>query len=105
TGNDAWIDLPDDARKYNHQFDPSVEEKNKGPYVLAYAIAPRDAGRAVVVGCASVVDDADVNRAPGNRDFGLNLIDWLTEREQLISIAPKPFDVVQIDLTPKEFGT
>lgn len=104
TGNDAWIDLPDAERRHNHQFDPSVEEKH-GPYILGYAIESKGAGRAVVIGCASVLDDADINRAAGNRDFGLNLVNWLTEREQLISIAPKPFDVVQVDLTPKEFAT
>ena len=43
-----------------------------------------------------------MSSAPGNRDFGLNLIDWLAQREQLISIAAKPFDVVDVDLTPKE---
>jgi hypothetical protein len=105
SGNDAWIDLPDEAHKYNHQFDPGNEDRNKGPYMFGYAVEPANAGRAVALGCASLLDDADVNRATGNRSLGLNLVDWLTAREQLISIAPKPFDVVQVDLTPKEFNT
>ncbi len=108
TGNDAWVDLPGVDRRYNHQFDPGVEDR-KGPYVLGYAVTRkeggRERGRAVVLGAASELADKDVNGAPANRDFGLNLIDWLTEREQLISIAPRPFDVIQVDLTPKEFGT
>jgi hypothetical protein len=107
TTSEAWVDLPGgDDRKYNHKFDPGAEEKPR-PWSLAAAIARGGAGsgRAVVVGSASALDDKGMNSAPANRDFGLNLVDWLTEREQLISIAPKPFDVMQVDLTGKEFGT
>ena len=104
TGKDAWEDLPDGEHRYNHSFDPGVEAKN-GPYVLAYAVTSKDAGRAVVVGTADLLDDVNLMGAPGNRDFGLNLVDWLAQREQLISIAAKPFDTVVVDLTPKEFNT
>jgi hypothetical protein len=110
SANDAWIDLPGPDHKYNHQFDPGVEDRNKAPYVLGYAVTRKDAsgkelGRAVVFGCASFVDDKVLMSAPANRDLGLNAIDWLSGREQLIAITPKPFDIVQVDLTEKEYGT
>ena len=59
----------------------------------------------MVLGCASVLDDANIEGAPGNHDLGLAIVDWLAQREQLIAIAPRPFDVARVDLTEKEFGT
>jgi len=109
SGREAWVDLPGPKREYNRQFDPGVEEKG-GPYVLGYAVTRRgpggaSGGRAVVLGGATTLDDDLLREAPGNRDFGLNLVDWLAQREQMIAIAPKPFDVIQVDLTEAEFGT
>jgi hypothetical protein len=106
TGSEAWEDLPGENRQYNFEFDPGVEEA-KRPYVLAYAVTRTDGegnelGRAVVAGCSAVLDNRTLQTAPNNRDFGLNAIDWLAEREQLIALAPRPFDVVQVDLTARE---
>jgi hypothetical protein len=103
TGNDAWLDRPDAEGARNHAFDPASEEK-AGPYELAVAVTRPEGGRAVVVGCGNVFDDAHLNELPGNRVLAINLIDWLTDREQFISSVPVPFDVVQVDLTQQEYG-
>ncbi len=102
---ESWVDREGSDQKRNHAFDPGSEEKN-GNYGLAYAIERKSDGcRAVVVGTAGVIDDNNLPVGTGNRDFGLNIVDWLTSREQLISIAARPFDSVQVDLTQKEFRT
>lgn len=103
SGKEAWLDLPDANGRGNRVFDPSSEQK-QGPYVMAVAVERHvDGGRAVLLGSASALDDAHLDAAPGNRDFGLNVVDWLTSREQLISIAPRPFELNRVDLSPAEF--
>ncbi len=105
SGKDAWLDLADAGGRRNRAFDPGSEQK-AGPYVLATAVERRETGgRAVVVGTASVFDDPNVAAGVGNRDLALNAVDWLASREQLISIAPRPFDLNRVDLTPAEFRT
>ncbi len=105
TGKDAWTDLLGADRRRNRAFDPGIEEK-AGPYTLAVAIERRgEGGRAVVVGTASVFDNNNLAAGTANRDFALNAVDWLTSREQLISIAPRPFEVARVDLTGAEFRT
>jgi len=105
SGKEAWLDLPGENGRGNRVFDPASEQK-QGPYVMAVAVERRaDGGRAVLLGSASELDDAHLDSAPGNRDFGLNVVDWLTSREQLISIAPRPFELNRVDLSPAEFRT
>ena len=104
TGSAAWADLPDAGGRRNRAFDPGAETQL--PLTLAVAVERRgERGRAVVVGTASALDNVNLASGTANRDFALNAIDWLASREQLISIAPKPFDVQRIDLTPAEFRT
>lgn len=104
TGAEAWYDLPGADGRGNKQFDPGSE--SKAPRVLAMAVERRgEGGRAVVLGTASVLDDKNLAAGPANRDFALNCVDWLTSREQLIALAPKPYDVQRVDLTPAEFRT
>lgn len=105
SGKDSWLDLPAADGKGNRSFDPGSETK-AGPYVLGAAVELRAAGgRAVVLSSASVLDDPNVAAGVGNRDFGLNIVDWLASREQLISIAPRPFDIHRVDLTATEERT
>lgn len=104
TGNAAWADLPDAGGKRNRAFDPGAETQL--PLTLAVAVERRaEGGRAVVMGAASALDSVNLAAGTANRDFALNAVDWLASREQLIAIAPKPFDVQRIDLTAAEFKT
>jgi ABC-type uncharacterized transport system involved in gliding motility auxiliary subunit len=99
TSNAAWVDVA----PHNLQFDPNAE--TKGPQFLGYAAKLKSGGRAVLFGSAAQFDDRLIEAASGNRDLGLNSIDWLAEREQLIAIAPRPYDEARVDLTPREFST
>lgn len=102
---DAWLDLLAADGRRNRVFDPGSESK-VGKFILAAAVERKAEGsRAVVVGAASVFDDPNLAAGVGNRDFALNCIDWLASREKLISIAPRPFDINQVDLTDAEFRT
>jgi ABC-type uncharacterized transport system involved in gliding motility auxiliary subunit len=73
-------------------------ETKKGPFVLGVAGSydtgkPSDPGRFVVVGNSSFIDDSAIGVAfQANRDLGLNIVNWLSSDEDLISIRPKPAD-------------
>jgi hypothetical protein len=99
TSNSAWIDLP----PHNLQFDPQAE--TRAPQFLGYAAQQRSGGRMVCFGCAAFLDDRLIESAAGNRDLGLDAVDWLAEREQFMDISPRPYDEVRVDLTPREFST
>jgi ABC transporter family protein len=99
TSNSAWVDIA----PRNLQFDPKAE--TRAPQCLGYAALLKSGGRMVCFGSAAVLDDRLIESATGNRDLGLNAVDWLAQREQFISIAPRPYDEVRVDLTPPEFST
>lgn len=99
TSNSAWIDLP----PHNLQFDPQAE--TRAPQFLGYAAQLKSGGRMVCFGCAALFDDRLIESAAGNRDLGLDAVDWLAEREQFIAISPRPYDEVRVDLTQREFST
>jgi ABC-type uncharacterized transport system involved in gliding motility auxiliary subunit len=70
-------------------FDP--KDDLEGPLSLAAAVelveAPQGA-RVVVVGDSDLLTNAHLPLA-GNRDFALNLLEWLTRDERWIAIRPK----------------
>ena len=68
----------------------TIDPKNdkKGPLVLAAAGTYNKTGRFVVVGTSTWVGNSLI-RFNGNRDLFLNMINWLSADEDLISIRPK----------------
>ena len=60
----------------------------KGPLLLAAAGTYNKAGRFVVVGTSTWLGNSLI-RFQGNRDLFLNMINWLSADEDLISIRPK----------------
>jgi ABC-type uncharacterized transport system involved in gliding motility auxiliary subunit len=60
----------------------------KGPLLLAAAGTYNKAGRFVVVGTSTWIGNSLI-RFQGNRDLFLNMINWLSADEDLISIRPK----------------
>jgi len=101
TANSAWVDLA----PHNLQYDPKAE--TKATQFLGYAAQLKSGGRMVCYGCATIFDDGSggIEAAPGDRDLGLNSVDWLAQREQFISLAPRPYDEVRVNLTPRVFST
>ena len=70
-------------------FDPGRDLKGVLPVAVAvsYKLDHKKA-RIVVVGDSDFATNAAI-RFSGNRDFFVNIIDWLARRESLISIRPK----------------
>lgn len=74
----------------------------KGPLTLAaagtYNSSPQ--GRFVVVGTSLAAQNSIVGSRPlGNRDLMVNIVNWLSSDEDLISIRPKPREERPVNLT------
>jgi ABC-type uncharacterized transport system involved in gliding motility auxiliary subunit len=64
----------------------------KGPFVLGAAATigtGANAGRVIVVGSSTWMANNIMSAPIGNRDLALNMMNWLTSDEDLISIRPK----------------
>jgi len=93
-------------------FDESKGDK-KGPITIASAVtaavtpaepakpdkdAPKPETRVVVVGDSDFASNATL-QIQGNRDLFLNIVGWLSQQENLISIRPKEADDRRLTLT------
>lgn len=85
------------------------EGEAKGPLALAAVVEPtRPAtgkGRLAIVGDASFVENGLLNSVRGsigNVDLFMNMVGWLAEEEELISIRPKMPEQRQVVLTPPQ---
>ncbi len=82
-----------------------------GPAALAMAASGAvegngDGGRLIVVGDSDFLsEELFVNSSLFNRDFWSGLVGWLTARTDLISIAPKNPEHVQLNLTDDDIST
>lgn len=96
---DSWAesDLEQKPMKFDRQRD------RQGPISLAVAVergAAVDLGmdlrpsRLVVFGDTDFLSNGALTG--GNTDLFLNALNWLLEREQLLSIAPKPLDDIRL---------
>jgi len=84
---------------------PSPTDK-KGPLTLGAAGTyngggPNGAGRFVVVGSSRWIDNSFL-RFNGNRDLFLNMLNWLSSDEDLISIRPKETEDRRLSLTARQ---
>lgn len=69
-----------------------LESGAKGPFLLGAAATigtGATAGRVIVVGSSNWMANFILNAPIGNRDLALNMMNWLTSDEDLISIRPK----------------
>ena len=83
-----------------HQAD--IEKGAKGPFVLGAAatIGTGDkAGRVVVVGSSDWMSNFILSAPIANRDLALNMMNWLTSDEDLISIRPKEPEDHRLNIT------
>ncbi|MBZ5576710.1 MAG: GldG family protein [Acidobacteriia bacterium] len=83
----------------------TIDPKNdkKGPLLLAAAGTYNKAGRFVVVGTSTWVGNSLI-RFNGNRDLFLNMINWLSADEDLISIRPKEPSNQALNVTGQRFN-
>jgi ABC-type uncharacterized transport system involved in gliding motility auxiliary subunit len=69
-----------------------LDKAAKGPFVLGAAAtvgAGANQARVVVVGSSNWISNAMLGAPIGNRDLAMNMMNWLTSDEDLISIRPK----------------
>ena len=89
------------------RIDPNKDKK--GPFTLAAAVTyntgkPNNQGRFVVVGSSRWISNSFL-RFNGNRNLMLNMMNWLSSDEDLISIRPKEQEDRRISLTQRQFFT
>lgn len=85
TSYDGWADTDTDATSWQFNQNEDID----GPVSIAVAIENEKSGmRIVTVGDSDFVSNREVMNGT-NRDFFLNSINWLIDREELISISPK----------------
>ena len=79
-----------------------LTKAKKGPFVVAAAATvgpPAKEGRIVVVGSANYESNQILGAPVANRDLALNIMNWLTSDEDLISIRPKDPEDRRLRLT------
>ena len=87
------------------RIDPKKDKK--GPLVLGAAGTVKQAGkegRFVAVGSSSFIAN-NILRFNGNRDLFLNMMNWLSSDEDLISIRPKDPEDRRLALSSRQMGT
>jgi ABC-type uncharacterized transport system involved in gliding motility auxiliary subunit len=89
------------------RIDPNKDKK--GPFTMAAAVTydtgkPNSQGRFVVVGNSRWASNSFL-RFNGNRNLLLNMLNWLSSDEDLISIRPKEQEDRRINLTRAQFLT
>ena len=90
TSSNSWGET--DFKMLFEENQASVDDADiEGPATLAMAIEKEDSvkTRLVVIGDSDFSADVYVSQAPGNMDFFLNIVSWLAEEEDLISVRPK----------------
>ncbi|MGH9451185.1 MAG: GldG family protein [Terriglobia bacterium] len=97
-------------------FNPSMHQVSyrpgkdvKGPLVVAVSgalsgAAPGKQGRFVATGTSLIAANAYLG-FQGNRDLVMNMVEWLSSNEGLISIRPKPPASEHLNLTARQMGS
>jgi ABC-type uncharacterized transport system involved in gliding motility auxiliary subunit len=115
TGPRSWAET--DLKALMTTGEVSLDEgkgDKKGPIVLGAAVsaaapsatppkpgepdAPKPETRLAVIGDSDFADNGTLG-VPGNRDLFMNIVGWLSQQENLISIRPKDADDRRITLT------
>jgi ABC-type uncharacterized transport system involved in gliding motility auxiliary subunit len=102
TGDNSYATT--DLKSGSVKLDPKKDKK--GPLLLAAAGTYNGTppGRFVVVGSSLWVGNSFI-RFNGNRDMFLNMINWLTADEDLISIRPKSPEDRPLNLSPGKLNS
>jgi ABC-type uncharacterized transport system involved in gliding motility auxiliary subunit len=99
-------------------WNPSIREIRlrpgsdlKGPFTVAVSINLSSSGgegkadgRVVALGTSLVAANRFIN-FQGNRDLVLNMVDWLTSNESMMSIRPKPPSAQHLNLTASQMNS
>lgn len=81
-------------------FDPGVDLKGSLSVAVAVDYKDKKGARMVIVGDSDFATNAAI-RFSGNRDFFVNIINWLARREGFISIRPKTIELGNLSITQR----
>jgi ABC-type uncharacterized transport system involved in gliding motility auxiliary subunit len=91
TSSESWAEM--DLENKSPELNPEVDVK--GPFTIAAALTPKTAmdttkpqSAIVVVGNSAFATNGYLHY-PGNTDFFLQIMAWLAQEDQLVSITPK----------------
>ena len=88
TSDESWAEINLD----NNEPELDPEQDIKGPLTIAAALTsqtqPQDPAKIVIVGNATFATNGYITY-PGNTDFFLKTVAWLSNQGQLVSITPK----------------
>jgi ABC-type uncharacterized transport system involved in gliding motility auxiliary subunit len=84
------------------KLDPDKDKK--GPFTLAAAGTVNGKSRVVVVGSASWVSNSAMSYPTANKDLALNMVNWLTADESLMSIPSKEPEDRRIMLSGRQMN-
>lgn len=90
-----------EAKAGEEKAAPEAKEGEKKPEDPAAAAASSLYGKIIVVGDSDFVNNTNINLA-GNRDFFLNMVSWLAEEADLISIRKKSRGLSPVILTSEQ---
>ncbi len=108
TGNEGWVDqnLSQDPPRYDEGTD------RRGVVSVAVAVEKGPVGfdveiqstRLVVIGDSYFVSNAAMNSGVGgNVSFFLSSLNWLVERESLLSVAPRPPLELRLEMSQQQW--
>ena len=109
TGPEGWIEL--DLSQDPPRFDENTDRR--GPVSVAVAVEKGPVGvdveiqptRLVVVGDSYFVSNAAMNSGVGgNASFFLAALNWLVERESLLTVAPRPPIELRLEMNDEQWS-
>ncbi len=80
------------------------DKDKKGPFTLGATGTVNGKSRVVVVGSSSWLSNSALSYPTANRDLGLNMVNWLTADESLISIPTKEPEDRRIMLSGRQMN-
>ncbi len=109
TGTEGWIET--DLTQSPPVFDPAVD--SRGPVAVAVAVERGAVGinaelpptRLVVIGDSYFVSNAAISSGVGgNVSFMMSALNWLVERDSLLTVAPRPPSLLQPAMTRQQWN-
>jgi ABC-type uncharacterized transport system involved in gliding motility auxiliary subunit len=93
----------------SNEINPADPANQKGPFTLGVAGSydtgnSNNPGRFVVVGSSGFITNSMLS-FQANRDLALNIVNWLSSDEDLISIRPKPPEDRRLNVTARQMST
>ncbi len=88
--------MPPAGQKLRVEFNP--DKDSRGPFSIA-ATADLGRGKVFVATTARLFGNSLYNSSPGNKNFALNLVNWLLDREVSLSIRPTPLNYNRVQVT------